>query len=242
MSVGLRFSCLGCGAALPGDAIAVEGARVTGRCPGCGERAEHGPPTTAARGDDAEHAPPIAAARGDDGERCPKCDAPAPGDACARCGLARERFAAFVGDDEAPASGALRRAWEQVEAAWEDDAGHAAFVERAALEGAFRDAARRYRRAGRERDDGRAEAQLDRIRRMAEAAILARPVEAAASAEPEPEPYRRLVVLLIALVALAGAGGVYAMWHQLRSEAEAGASERPPQRAPGAAPAAPPPR
>ena len=77
-----------------------------------------------------------------------------------------------------------------------------------ARSGAYGEAARRYRLAADEPSQkARAHDLLARIRSMAAAALLSSPPKVA----PADEPFKGVLVLLIVLVAIAGAGGVYAM-------------------------------
>jgi hypothetical protein len=139
---------------------------------------------------------------------CPKCGGavPASVQACPACGLSSERFADFardalVDEDE------LSALWSACEQAWEDPAAHDAFVAAASASGAFSVAARRYRTAlGRRGDDAIASERLARVARMAEAALLAR---ARAQKQPESEPYKGVVLLLVGLVFFAIAGALF---------------------------------
>ncbi|HKE19297.1 MAG TPA: hypothetical protein VKB80_30685 [Kofleriaceae bacterium] len=151
--------------------------------------------------------------------RCPKCDADVAAGAgsCPACGLSADRFDDYQ-RDPVDASPEVAAAWEACASSWDDDAAHERFRAAAAASGAFAFAAARYRQAARERaGDERAAAGVARIRRMAEAALLARPPAAelarAARAPGEHDatrPFRGAAMLLVALVLLVSLGLVAA--------------------------------
>ena len=144
---------------------------------------------------------------------CPKCDraVPAGAAACPGCGLAASRFEAFTDDaaDAAPPP-EVAAAWARCVAEWDDAESHDRFLRVAAAAGSFAFAGRAYRRAARERGgaDERAAEGTARVRRLAEAAYLARPSSGTGeAAATERERFRKgamLVLALILLLALAG--------------------------------------
>ena len=143
------------------------------------------------------------------GRTCPKCDAAVGAEqtACPACGLATENMDGWAAQAEPPPP-EVEAAWREVEAAWDDPEVHDRFCKAAARAESFAYAGRVYRQAARRRgaDDPRAQAGLQRVRRMAEAAWLSRPMEALAA--DGPTPYRGAASLLLALVLLAGLGGL----------------------------------
>jgi hypothetical protein len=146
--------------------------------------------------------------------RCPKCGEPvaASAAACARCGLARDRFDGFAAEVDAEAPAALAALWSACEAAWDAPEPHDRFVAAAVVTGSFRFAAARYRQALRARpDDPIAAERLADVGRRAEAALL----DAASQPREKPDankrPYQGALVVLVLLAALIGLGLVYAL-------------------------------
>ena len=153
---------------------------------------------------------------------CPKCGAAlaAAAEACPSCGLAAAHFERFEegepgepgepGGAELPA--ALVPAWESCLARWDDESAHEAFLAAAAATGSFVAAGRLYRRQLRERgrSDPRAAAGLERVRRMAQAALLTRPPAGAASpsSTDDRRAYRTIAGLGIVLVLMAVLGAI----------------------------------
>ena len=137
---------------------------------------------------------------------CPKCGAPRRGGAasCPSCGLAVARMAAYVAARDAEVLGPVREAWARATEAWSDPARHDELLRLVAAHNAYAWAAGRYRTRGGDPIAGR---QLDRLRRAAEATLLAgasvRPDRAAA-------PYRAAVGILAILIAVVLVGLVYA--------------------------------
>lgn len=106
---------------------------------------------------------------------CPKCGAPRRADAaaCARCGLVYERWS-----PEGATSGALaldERAealWRAAAAAWEDPAGHDAFLKYCSTVGSLPAAGRKYReRLDRDPVDATAARMQQRVVAMAMATL-----------------------------------------------------------------------
>lgn len=139
--------------------------------------------------------------------RCPKCQAlVAQRSACPACGLAADRMSTFAAAREA-VSPELEATWQEVLAGWNEQARHDAFVQAAAAARAFAFAAGKYQEATRSRPaDPIAPRQLQRVRRTAEAAMLA----SAQVRHVEQTPYRSATAVLILLVVALVAGGVYA--------------------------------
>jgi len=142
---------------------------------------------------------------------CPKCGAAlADGaEACPACGLAAEHFERFAAEEREPPPPELAALWDACIAEWDDVSRHEKLLNAAARLDAFVQAGRLYRQAARERGgaDPRVVAGLERVRRMAEAAWLTRPVAAADESE-ETRRYRTVALLLLSLVLLAGLGGI----------------------------------
>lgn len=157
-----------------------------------------------------EPAPPPRTGDASPAERtCPKCDTRVGADqaACPACGLATEHMDRWAAEAEPPPP-EVEAAWREALAAWDDAGAHDRFCKAAARAEAFAYAGRVYRQAARRRgpDDPRAQAGLERVRRMAEAAWLSRPP--GVGADGGPTPYRGAASLLLALVLLAGLGGL----------------------------------
>lgn len=169
--------------------------------------------------------------RGPAEPRCPKCQtAVGRRSACPACGLSAERMPTFAAAREA-ASPALAAAWQAVLDGWTEQARHDAFVQAAAAARAFAFAAGKYQEAARARpDDAIAPRQLLRVRRTAEAAMLA----SAQVRHVEPTPYRSATAILVLLVVALIAGGVYATFlRNTRGAAGAEVAPRPVSPAPG---------
>lgn len=142
---------------------------------------------------------------------CPKCGAAVAdgAEACPACGLASEHFERFAAEELEPPPPELAALWDACIADWEDVDRHEKLLATAARLDAFLHAGRLYRRAARERGaaDPRVVAGLERVRRMAEAAWLTRPVASEDESE-ESRRYRTVALLLLSLVLLAGLGGI----------------------------------
>ena len=138
---------------------------------------------------------------------CPKCGATRRGDAtaCPGCGLASSRMADYRETREAlEAPEPVRAAWARVAGAWSDPAGHDELLRQAAAHRCYAWVAGRYRtRAG----DPIAARQLDRLRRAAEATLLA---GATVRRETAAMPFRATVGVLALLIAAVVVGLVYA--------------------------------
>ncbi len=157
--------------------------------------------------------------------------------ACPSCGLASARMASFAADRDADIPPSLHAAWKRVTEAWGEQPRHDAFVQAVAYAGAFAWAAGQYQDArrrgvGRAADlgDGQGDAesaatqgvateviaaahdaiaarQLERVRRTAEAAMLA---GAAARRDDTKPPYRSATTILVMMVVVLIAGALYA--------------------------------
>lgn len=191
----MRVECERCHAIVVAD-FDVDPEGVTVSCSACGgtfraEARRHAASAAAATS--------AASASRDDG--CVKCGAPSTADAaCPRCGLARDRAAAWAAA-EPPPPAELVAAWSAAEAAWTEPAAHdraaAIALERAALPWL----ARRYRDAQRTRpDDAIARARLDRLGFMTVAAVHA---TAAVPASPRRRGGLAYVLVVVGVLALA---------------------------------------
>ncbi len=99
----------------------------------------------------------------------------------------------------------LHKAWERVDAQWDDTTAHDELIRLVTQNSAYAWAAAKYR----DRTDDIGKAQLDRVRKAAEVTMMH-----AATVRPAkkgPSPYRSVALLLAVLVALAIAGLVYTM-------------------------------
>lgn len=139
--------------------------------------------------------------------RCPKCRTSyGARPACPGCGLAVARMPSYSASRAAEVPPELAASWEALAAVWDDQARHDAFIRLVATHGAFAWAAGKYQDACRQRAGDRVAArQLERVRRTAEAAMLA----SAAVRAVERPPYRSATAVLIMLVVALGAGTLY---------------------------------
>ena len=189
----MRVECEAC-RELVAASLAVEASALRATCPACGHV------TLAAL---------AASTAGDtsDAPLCPKCGAPRRADAtsCATCGLAAARMAAYTDAREAAVPDSVRAAWARVEEAWSEPARHDELLREAAAHNGYAWAAGRYRTRGR---DPIAARQLDRLRRAAEATLLA---SATARPDAAARPYRSVIGVLAVLIVVIAVGLVYAL-------------------------------
>jgi DNA-directed RNA polymerase subunit M/transcription elongation factor TFIIS len=224
----VKVQCARCKEVVALGRFAVVGDAIEVTCPECGQVYRIGSETGQ------EVSPPAQPSPGErEGDRCPKCDKPVPkgAEACPACGLGRPRFAAFSAEP-ADEPAAVAAAWAECRARWTEPETHDRFLDAVTAAQAFDAGARRYREVLRESPaDERARQGLARVRRRAEAALLAAPVRAKGPAGPE--PYKNVVLLLLVLVALGGIFGIYALFRarNAQSEPDPGAP-RPEQHAP----------
>lgn len=207
--MGKPLACASCGEAVAGAVQLVDG-HLVGSCPGCGEEINMSLAQHAATGSTNEP----------EGDPCPKCGA-GLGEAhtaCPRCGLKRDLFADFASSEDGE-SAELAALWAQVEANWADDKAHERYVSRAVDEGSLASAARRYRAAEEQGKEGAGE-HIARIRRMAEATLVA--TQPAGSRR---EPLKLTMWVLIALVFAAGVAAIAVFMKVQNSEDE---TEEPP--------------
>lgn len=194
----MRLACDSCGEVgeLKLELAEAGNAKVT--CAHCGAQASLPLAAASERGERAA----------DDVRRCPKCHA-AVGEraACPGCGLAAERMAGFSASRAAEIPEEVRAAWHAALAGWEVQARHDAFVQAVAASGSFAWAAGQYQDERRRRPgDAVATRQLERVRRTAEAAMLA----SAAVRQDQKTPYRSATAILVMLVVVLVAGALYA--------------------------------
>ncbi len=141
---------------------------------------------------------------------CPKCGTArnATRTSCASCGLAHDKMAAFEQSRDAVPD-ALTQAWDRAVEAWDEPARHDEVLRLVGQHDTYAWAAARYRDRQRALpDDAVAKAQLDRLRRAAEATMMA---NAATRQAKTPEPYRGTIAILGLLIILIIAGFVYAI-------------------------------
>lgn len=136
---------------------------------------------------------------------CPKCGVPRSegSAACASCGLASARMAAFGDALDANVPTSVRQAWARADAEWGDAARHDELLRAAAAHSSYAWVAGRYRARG---HDTVAARQLERLRRAAEATLFA---GATARRAAEARPYRGATGLLAILIAAITVGLVY---------------------------------
>lgn len=141
---------------------------------------------------------------------CPKCGAARDETRthCPKCGLAHAKMTAFAKTrDDVPAS--LAAAWQRALDGWDDPARHDEVLRVVTQLDAYAWAAAHYRdRLQAKPDDAVATHQLDRVKRAAEATLLA---NAATRAKKLPEPYRNTMVVLGIMIIAIIAGLVYAL-------------------------------
>jgi hypothetical protein len=168
-------------------ALALDGAAVRATCPAC------------------SHAMTVPVAPADAAPICPKCGATRRGDAtaCPGCGLATARMAEFRDAREAEVPEVVHAAWARAAEAWSDPARHDELLREVAAHHSYAWAAGRYRTRG---DDPIAQRQLTRLRRAAEATLLA---GATARRDATAAPYRATVGVLALLIAVVVIGLVY---------------------------------
>jgi len=145
----------------------------------------------------------------DSGPPCPKCGAKRKrpdATACASCGLAVEKMAAFESARDASVPDVLHVAWTRAIEAWEDPARHDELMRLVAANNCYAWAAGRYRT--RPEDDAIAQRQLERIRRAAEATMLA---SATVREKAQPMPYRATTAVLAMMIIVIVAGLFYAL-------------------------------
>lgn len=137
---------------------------------------------------------------------CPKCGATRRGDAaaCPGCGLAAARMADFREALETEVPEAVRAAWLRAAEAWNDPVRHDELLRQVAAHRSYAWAAARYRTRSGDPIAGR---QLDRLRRAAEATLLA---GATVRRDTAAAPYRATVGVLAVLIAVVVIGLVYA--------------------------------
>lgn len=155
-------------------------------------------------------------------ESCPKCGAARQGDrACPRCGLAAHRMETFALERDARVPPAVAVAWERALEAWDELPRHDALLQLVAQHDAYAWAAAKYRDAKRarpaspspfrtypdERFEAIADRQLDRMRRAAEATMLA---GASARRDAHRSPYRATVAVMVMLIVAIIAGLLFA--------------------------------
>jgi hypothetical protein len=183
----MRVECESCHElVIAGFALAGEALRAT--CPACG------------------HAMTVPLAPAAAAPVCPKCGATRRGDAtaCPGCGLASSRMANYTEADDGAVPEPVRSAWARAAEAWSDPACHDELLRQVATHRCYAWAAGRYRTRG---GDPIAERQLDRLRRAAEATLLA---GATVRRDTVAFPYRATVGVLAVLVAAVVVGLVYA--------------------------------
>ena len=141
---------------------------------------------------------------------CPKCGAEqALAVACRKCGLQSMRMRTYRETESAVQSPAVTAAWAACMEIWDDPGRHEKFTAAVVESAAFAFAARQYRAVAAQRpDDKIALAQIERLSKMAEAALK---VTAAQRPEPAAQPYKKATLILIACIVAIAFGLVYAL-------------------------------
>jgi hypothetical protein len=190
----VRVECESC-RELVVASLVVEAGALRASCPACGH---------------VSHAALATPAAAVDAPLCPKCGAVQRSDAasCATCGLAAARREAYSDARDAAVPDAVRAAWDHAVEAWAESARHDELLRVVAAHSGYAWAAGRYRtRTG----DPIATRQLARLRRAAEATMLA---SATARPDAAARPYRAAIGVLAILIAVIAVGVVYAMIRQ----------------------------
>ncbi len=204
----MRVECESC-RALVVASFTIRGAAIRAACPVCRHEMVVSPTVEPAGTSSASSSPAVsggAASADPVRARCPKCGTPrGDGTACASCGLTVARMAAFTAARDAAVPDAVAAAWRGVTEAWSDPARHDELLRVVAAHDRYAWAASQYRARN---DDEIARRQLDRLRRAAEATLLA-----GATVRPEvaSAPYRATRAVLILLIAAVVVGLIYAM-------------------------------
>jgi hypothetical protein len=217
----MKMQCERCKEIVPFDDFAVTDQGLVVRCGACAGQFTvplPDPVATSAAPTPGAAAVTPATTPAEPGASCPKCAARVPpaAPACPTCGLLRARFAAFH-DDELDAPSEVVAAWARLEAAWDDASRHQELADVVARHAAWPWALRAYRRSG--RGDAAAAAARDRLVRMAEASLLAAP-ELRRRGGQRGEPYKKLVLLLFALLVAGSAIGFYVLSKAFRAAAD----------------------
>lgn len=213
----MRVACELCTTVADAE-LRVDGDAVAVTCAACG-----GTFTVALTARARAHDPPAAAT-----PVCPKCEAPSTGvGPCPRCGLAPEHADAWRTRAALPPTASLGAAWDAALLAWSDEPTHERAAALAIETGDYAWLAARYRAIVRDRpDDAMARRQLDRLSRRAEATLLA----TASVRGPGLAAPRIPFAVLIALVAVVGAGLLYAMYRVGQRDRETPGRVRPVER------------
>ncbi|HSK00649.1 MAG TPA: hypothetical protein VK932_05385 [Kofleriaceae bacterium] len=182
---------------------------------------------------------------------CPKCGAPRRGArACPRCGLAVDRMEAYARTREAAVPDAVAAAWDRVLEAWDDAGRHDALLRLVAQHDAYAWAAARYREARRAAPaspapfrsypdhavDAVADRQLERMRRAAEATLLA---SASTREDRARAPYRAATAVLAMFIFAIIAGMLFASVLRHGQPDASGAGQATPAEAQPASPGPP---
>jgi ribosomal protein L40E len=140
---------------------------------------------------------------------CPKCGAvQALAVACRKCGLQSTRMRSYRETESAVQDPAVTAAWAACMEAWDDPGRHEKFTAAVVEASAFAFAARQYRGVAASRpDDLIATAQIERLRKMAEAALR---VTATRRPEAAEQPYKKATLVLIACLVAIAFGLLYA--------------------------------
>jgi hypothetical protein len=220
----VRVECESC-RELVVASFAIDGHAVRATCPACrhvmhvsegsapggsgpeGARPEGADAITAPVKEPAEAPRRAPADAPDEASLCPKCGAVRGSDviACGSCGLTVARMAAYVDARDAAVPDPVRDAWTRATAAWDDGARHDDLLRLVASHNAYAWAAGRYRTRG---DDAVARRQLERLRRAAEATLLA---SATVRPTADAKPYRGTAGVLAVLVVVIVVGLLYAV-------------------------------
>lgn len=149
---------------------------------------------------------PASAIDGDAAARCPKCGAArTAATACPSCGLTAARMAGYQEALDAAVPRVVREAWAHALDGWSEPARHDALIQQVAAHNSYAWAAGRYRTRA---PDPIADRQLDRLRRAAEATLLA---SATVRRGAETKPYRATTGVLAILIVAVVVGLLYSM-------------------------------
>lgn len=233
----MKVECDHCGT-LVEPTWSVESGAVRAKCPSCGETsaAELAVAPVVSRVRFSIPRPTKPPPMGPVGRTCPKCGlAPVTGEACSRCGLAVAHMDGWHEDTGVPEE--LAEAWGACVAAWSDVATHERVASLALTHSQQPWLARRYRAILRERpDDAVAAERLDRVARIAQAAVLASGIAPRASRFGRGSS----TVVLVILALMVAGGLLFTMYLKRKNTADPSqpALREPAKRAP-AVPVAP---
>jgi hypothetical protein len=134
---------------------------------------------------------------------CPKCSHPSEGAACRQCGLLAAHRETYVAAQLVTVPADLLEAWRDVRRAWNDVPRHDHVLRVAGQHAAYAWLATRYREAARH-NDPIARERLALVQRAAELTLAVAAVRADRDTEMPYRATRRLLFMLVGVLALGG--------------------------------------